>query len=483
MNNFLWAVFPYFCFTLFFVVPIIRMIFRPYGFTTRATGLFNRRLLGIASLLFHWGLLAVLIGHLAGWIGGLYGLGPWIAFFYWIALFGGLMTAAGSVIALGRRVFIAEVRAMSQAEDYIVHLFLIAILGLGLYQVIIDRIFGVAYTAAPWFASIWTLSPQPELMASATLTSKLHIFLALAFFAYFPFTKMVHFWSLPVNYFVRPYQTMRTARFWAHKKWEFALRTDKSYLLFASGLIIVAAVVIAAVPKDLLLAGSPDGDVTSEYEVEAQLTGYPLYVSQCARCHGLEGAGDGPGAASPTFATLPRDLVAGDYRFVSTDNGVASDVDLHRTLVDGLPSAGMPAFDRLSRAQLQSLVQVLDALWQARPAAGQAIAIGPVPPSDSDVLAQGREIYANSCAVCHGPGGEGDGPASGGVRDAAGLGLPAANLAGGEIKTGQDTEQIYLRIAAGIPNGENGYFMPPFAHLGNDQIWAVVRYLEQDILP
>jgi len=33
--------------------------------------------------------------------------------FYWSALIGGLMTLAASAIALGRRIFIPEVRAMS----------------------------------------------------------------------------------------------------------------------------------------------------------------------------------------------------------------------------------------------------------------------------------------------------------------------------------------------------------------------------------
>ena len=37
MTNLLWGVFPYVAFTLFFAVPIIRMVFRPYSFTTRAS--------------------------------------------------------------------------------------------------------------------------------------------------------------------------------------------------------------------------------------------------------------------------------------------------------------------------------------------------------------------------------------------------------------------------------------------------------------
>ncbi len=97
-----------------------------------------------------------------------------------------------------------------------------------------------------------------------------------------------------------------------------------------------------------------------------QLAGYPLYVSQCARCHGQAGLGDGLGAESPRFASIPRDLTEGKYRFVSTNNGVASDQDLYHTLESGLVSAGMPQFASLSDQQLQSLVDVLDIFWKNR---------------------------------------------------------------------------------------------------------------------
>ena len=246
MTNLLWGVFPYIAFTLFFAVPIIRMVFRPYSFTTRASGLFNRRTQGLAMHLFHWGIFAVLVGHIAGFIGGSLDLEVWVdQTFYWLALIGGLMTLTGALIALIRRMAIPEVRAMSQPDDYIVLFFLIAILGIALYQVIFQEIFGMVYVVAPWFASIWAFSPDPELMEGATLLTQIHVFLALSLFAYFPFTKLVHFWTLPVNYFVRPYQVMRTNRFHSETRWEFALRSDKSYLVYTASIIVTGVVALS----------------------------------------------------------------------------------------------------------------------------------------------------------------------------------------------------------------------------------------------
>ncbi len=246
MTNLLWGVYPYIAFTLFFAVPVIRMVFRPYSFTTRATGLFNRQVQGWAMHLFHWGIFAVLFGHIAGFVGGSLNLDVWVdPVFYWLALIGGLMTLAGALIALARRIVVPEVRAMSQPEDYFVLVLLIAILGIALYQVIFDQMFGLVYAVAPWFASIWAFSPDPELMEGATLLTQIHVFLALTLFAYFPFTKLVHFWTLPVNYFVRPYQVMRTNRFHSEDRWEFALRSDKSYLIYAASILVTSVVVLS----------------------------------------------------------------------------------------------------------------------------------------------------------------------------------------------------------------------------------------------
>ena len=246
MTDLLWGVYPYVAFTLFFTVPIIRMVFRPYSFTTRASGLFNRRIQGYAMHLFHWGILLVLLGHIAGLIGGSLYLDVWVdPVFYWAGLVGGLMTLAGSAIALLRRIVVPEVRAMSQVDDYTVLVFLIAILSIALFQVVFQETFGFAYAVAPWFASIWAFAPDPELMEGASLVTQIHVFLALTFFAYFPFTKLVHFWTLPVNYFVRPYQVMRTNRFHSEGRWEFALRSDKSYLTYTAAFLVIGLVVLS----------------------------------------------------------------------------------------------------------------------------------------------------------------------------------------------------------------------------------------------
>jgi nitrate reductase gamma subunit len=497
LNYVLWGVYPYIAITLFFVVPFLRMIYRPFGLTTRSSGIFlGRDLLGLAAHLLHWGIFLVFFGHLAGLIGGILGWGSWVGAFFWMGTLGGLAAIAGSVLALVRRTLVPEMRAMSQPDDYIVHLFLIAILGIAIYQAVIDRIWGVSYTAAPWFASLWRMSPQPELMASASTITKLHVFLAFTFAAYFPFTKLIHAWTLPVNYFVRPYQVMRTAARKFHDKWEFGLVSDKSYMTYlALGVVAVLVLIGATLPgptgkgitSDALAASRAADQVLAGESIARNgrpaLEGYPLYVSQCARCHGLSGKGDGPGAKSPTFKAVPRDLTSGHFQFISTTNGVASDADLRHTIVNGLQGSGMPGFGALSEPQIQSLIETVGDLWKDRPTPGEALAVPPRPPTTPALIAQGKDLYANFCTTCHGKNGAGDGVLMSLRTDAAGRTVRPHNLRSDPLKGGQSAAQLYYRIAAGMPRAKGEWLMPSYPNLGPERIWALIAYLEDEVLP
>lgn len=490
MTNVLWGVYPYICVLLFVGVPIVRMAYRPFAWSTRASGLFGRRVLGAASLLLHWGLALVAAGHLAGLFGGLLGSEWWIQFFYTSALAGGTMILLGSTTALIRRIAVREVRAMSQADDYIIHLFIIAIVSLALYQVLVHRIFGIAYTASAWVASLWTLTPQPELMASASLITKWHVFLALTFFAYFPFTKLVHLWTYPINFFVRPRQSMRTVRYRFQRRWEFGLRSDKSWLIYG----LASAVFVFVLAGRLLgqPAAPPASAVTIDSAAAASsraggLAGWPLFVSQCARCHGIDGRGyvqfsltgrhvfnefETRTSPSPTFSVPPRDLTQGVYKFVSTTNSAASDEDLARTIRQGVPVSGMPGFEALSADQIASLVTVVRSLNSNRVEPDARVAVPPAPPMSYAVIAAGAQLYHTNCAPCHGDSGRGDGLLAAQLtprpRDFT------ARLFGG----GDRPEDLYLRVATGVAPS-----MPAFGPgLQPEEIWAIVRYVERTYL-
>ena len=187
-----------------------------YLWTTRSTGFFGRASIGPASLCMHWGILILFITHVVGLIGGAYNLASWVDFFRWVGLSAGILFLYGIVWALLRRITIPQVRAMSTPDDYIILLFLITIGGFGLYQSAIELVFGISYSVGPWIGSIFKLQPDVSMIIGAPLINKLHIITALLFFAYLPFTKLVHIFSYPFGYITRPFITMR--RYVALKK-------------------------------------------------------------------------------------------------------------------------------------------------------------------------------------------------------------------------------------------------------------------------
>jgi nitrate reductase gamma subunit len=223
-DNFFFIGLPYITITLFFGGIIYRgfsgmmsehrgrwdlSVRGDYLWTTRSTGFFGRASIGPASLCLHWGILVLFIAHLAGFIGGAYNLASWVDFFRWAGLGGGILFIYGVVWALGRRIFIPQVKAMSTPDDYVVLLFLMIITGFGLYQSSVEMIFGISYSVGPWIAGIFQLQPDVAMIAGAPLVNKLHIVFALLFFAYFPFTKLVHVFSYPFGYITRPFISMR----------------------------------------------------------------------------------------------------------------------------------------------------------------------------------------------------------------------------------------------------------------------------------
>src|SRR5690606_19726176 len=117
-------------------------------------------------------------------------------------------------------------------------------------------IWGASFNVGLWLASLFRFQPEPELMAGAPLYTQLHVFLAFTFLAYFPFTKLVHAWTLPVNYLVRPYQSMRTSARKFQRSFELRLRSDTSVLTYS---IVTVFVLLLALGFLLPTPGRPRG--------------------------------------------------------------------------------------------------------------------------------------------------------------------------------------------------------------------------------
>jgi cytochrome c oxidase cbb3-type subunit 2 len=218
-----------------------------------------------------------------------------------------------------------------------------------------------------------------------------------------------------------------------------------------------------------------------------------LYARHCAACHGAEGRGDGP--AAYLMNPKPRDFARGEFRLVTTTNGVPTDDDLMRVLETGMPGSAMPPWDRLPLADRRLLVGIVKGFWRAdllriyreeeldddelqrtvaeetTPGAPLSFA-GEAGPSLAQV-ARGRIAYTQACASCHGRDGRGD--ATRELLDSRGYPAPARDFTKGIFKGGSEARQIYARLRAGM----KGTAMPTFGPdvLPEEDAWAVVHYV------
>jgi putative copper export protein/mono/diheme cytochrome c family protein len=86
-------------------------------------------------------------------------------------------------------------------------------------------------------------------------------------------------------------------------------------------------------------------------------------------------------------------------------------------------------------------------------------------------IEQGRSVFAENCAACHGSGGGGGGPA------AAALRIKPADLTAGHLWEHRDGE-LFWWVSFGIENPEGGLAMPGFGDaLKPDDRWAVIDFV------
>ena len=216
INQLLWVIFPYVCMVVFVIGHIFRYRYDQFGWTAKSSEFFEKKQLMVGSLMFHLGIIPVFLGHVAGlgipktWTRAL-GISDHLYHFgaVWGGGFFGVVTLIGMFILTSRRFTNATVRGHSSKSDMIVNCLLLFIVFIGVYSSLITNnvIEGFDYrdNISIWFRSLFTLSPSPEIMGAAPLTFKMHVLTGFLIFAFWPFTRLVHVWSVPLNYVGRSY--------------------------------------------------------------------------------------------------------------------------------------------------------------------------------------------------------------------------------------------------------------------------------------
>jgi nitrate reductase gamma subunit len=217
----LWVALPYVALAVFVLGHIWRYRYDKFGWTTRSSQLYERRLLRIGSPLFHFGVILVALGH----VGGLLIPDDWTeaagvteGMYHVVAVVlgtvAGFCTLAGLAILIYRRRTVGPVFSATTRNDKLMYAVLALTIVLGLSATVVANIVGGGYdyreTVSPWFRSIFYLRPDPDLMTGVPILFQLHAISALVLFSIWPFTRLVHMLTAPVGYLTRPYIVYRS---------------------------------------------------------------------------------------------------------------------------------------------------------------------------------------------------------------------------------------------------------------------------------
>jgi nitrate reductase gamma subunit len=183
--------------------------------------MYESRIMKIASPLFHYGIIAVFLGHVLGlmvpqdWTEA-FGIDEHTYHLLTmpLSLVAGLATVVGLVMLIIRRRSSALVFQRTTRNDKVMYVFLGAAVAFGIVASwYASGLFGEGHNyredVSVWFRSILIFQPQPEHMASAPLIFQLHVVAGFVLFAVWPFTRLVHALSAPLQYVARPYVVYR----------------------------------------------------------------------------------------------------------------------------------------------------------------------------------------------------------------------------------------------------------------------------------
>lgn len=225
LHTLVFGVYPYIALTVFLLGSWIRFDHEQYTWKADSSQLLSKKYMRLASNLFHLGIIAIFFGHLIGLLTphrlflalGVSDLGHQYLAISAGAIFGTLCLIGGVLLWL-RRMLNRRVRAASRWMDINIlgWLMLTLMIGLSTIPFSIKHAShgdpGVMVALAEWAQSIAYLRPKPDLLLDVEPVFKLHLFLGMSVFLFFPFTRLVHIWSVPVGYLGRAYQIVRTKR-------------------------------------------------------------------------------------------------------------------------------------------------------------------------------------------------------------------------------------------------------------------------------
>ena len=212
----LWIILPYAAVATFVVGTWWRYRADQFGWTSGSTQLFEQKILGWAGPAFHYGALLAIGGHVIGLMipkAFTEAIGMSESTYRWFSAIAGAVAGAICVVGFAglvyRRATNVRVRRTTSRTDLLVYFLLTVLIALGIWMTFAHNLI----TASPydyrdsiseWWRSLFILQPDVEAVQGANVIYQIHAIVAWAFWALFPFSRLVHAWSIPLQYLGRP---------------------------------------------------------------------------------------------------------------------------------------------------------------------------------------------------------------------------------------------------------------------------------------
>lgn len=221
LNTFFFGIYPYIALAVMVIGTWIRYDREQFTWKTSSSQLLEKKQLRRGSIAFHIGILAIFAGHFVGLltpnaVWHVLGISAGTKQLIAIVAGGlaGIVCFYGMTILILRRLNNPRIRANSSTMDIVILLLLYAQLILGLLSIFVslDHLDGsTMLLLMSWAQNTLTFDATTAVAAMTDVhwIFKLHITLGLTIFLVFPFTRLVHMFSVPVQYIRRQHQIVR----------------------------------------------------------------------------------------------------------------------------------------------------------------------------------------------------------------------------------------------------------------------------------
>lgn len=219
LQHLIYGYYPYLAGTVFLVGSLLRFDHGQYTWKAHSSQILSKKSMRLASNLFHVGILVIFFGHLFGMLTPHWVYAPFISagnkqlLAIIIGGLAGAMCIIGGAMLLYRRLTNLRVKASSAVMDNVILALILFQACLGMITIIfsLGHLEGdVMLTLASWAQAIVFFSGgAANYLEEVSWIYKVHIFVGLTIILLFPFSRLVHVWSIPLGYLGRNYQIVR----------------------------------------------------------------------------------------------------------------------------------------------------------------------------------------------------------------------------------------------------------------------------------